>query len=105
MRLLSASFAGQTRFIDRGKRHFADLPPEHKETSMKARSKSSTLQRLIHYDVFAGALLCILSSAAAAQRIAVDPTNPQYFRFNNKTIALVGFSAEYICQIANPGAA
>lgn len=48
-----------------------------------------------------GVLLCALAAAGAAQPIAVDPTNPQYFRFNNQTIPLVGYSGEYICHLNN----
>lgn len=44
-------------------------------------------------------LVILLASSTSAQPISVDPTNPQYFRFQNQTIPLIGFSAEYICQI------
>lgn len=61
------------------------------------------IYRLVLRGAFAAALLCSLAPAAA-QPITVDTANPQYFRFNNQTIPLVGFSGEYICHIANPGA-
>jgi hypothetical protein len=47
-----------------------------------------------------GAILLAGAAAVSAQPIAVDPTNPQYFRFQNQTIPLIGFSAEYICPIS-----
>jgi hypothetical protein len=47
------------------------------------------------------ALLPLLSIPAAAfgAPICVDAYNPQYFRFEGNTIALVGSSAEYLCHV------
>ncbi|HET9227742.1 MAG TPA: hypothetical protein VFR31_13800, partial [Thermoanaerobaculia bacterium] len=30
-------------------------------------------------------------------------TNPQYFRYNNATIPLIGISSEYLCHVSQPG--
>lgn len=40
-------------------------------------------------------------AGAATTPIAVD-TNPQYFFYDNQTIALVGTSAEYLCHVVQP---
>lgn len=55
---------------------------------------------------FVAALSCtaLAPSAGAIPTtpIAIDPTNPQYFFYDNQTIALVGTSAEYLCHVVQP---
>jgi hypothetical protein len=52
-------------------------------------------------------ILLLLASAAQSARavptvpIAVD-ANPQYFFYDNQTIALVGMSAEFLCHVRQP---
>lgn len=40
--------------------------------------------------------------AVATTPITIDPTNPQYFFYDNQTIALVGTTAEYLCHVTQP---
>lgn len=58
-------------------------------------------RKLTRFLVQAGFATLTAASAVSAQPIAVDPVNPQYFRFQNQTIPLIGYSAEYICPIKN----
>lgn len=42
------------------------------------------------------------AGAVPTSPISIDPTNPQYFFYDNQTIALVGTSAEYLCHVIQP---
>jgi len=44
--------------------------------------------------------LALLSSAAFAGPITIDPTNPHYWNVNGQTIALVGVSGDYLCHVS-----
>ena len=47
-------------------------------------------------------LALVFAPVAAGEPLCVDPQNPQYFLRGTSTIALVGYSAEFICHIPMP---
>jgi hypothetical protein len=46
---------------------------------------------------------CPAYSKPARAKVAISGSNVQYFRYNNKTIPLVGASSEYLCHVLQPG--
>lgn len=51
---------------------------------------------------FAAALSPPVVHGVAITPITIDPVNPQYFFYDNQTIALVGTTAEYLCHVNQP---
>lgn len=58
--------------------------------------RRSTARRFLATLALASLLGSLPGSAAP---LCIDGVNPQYFYFNGKTTALVGYSPEYICHI------
>ena len=77
----------------------------HESTSSK-QPKGAALAALLLLLAAPGARAqqCLASESAPQNLPALTlSTNPQYFRYNNATIPLIGISSEYLCHVAQPG--